>query len=341
MKKRNTDFNTYTLQDLLDDPKFINWVLLPKEPLNIYWNAIQNSYPNLSVLISKARQLVLSLQFKEERMAEDEQRQLWQQITAQTSKHKTTTRIIPIWMRGAAAALLIGFLFSAAFYFYINRKTEIATAYGQITTIVLPDSSEVTLNANSKLQYTPYWNKEQVREVWITGEAYFKVNHLHKAGKITSGDRFVVHAGKIDVEVLGTIFNVNDRRGLINVALISGKVSMGLAASHKAPVIMRPGDVLEYQARQDTIIRKQMKPANKVAWKDGVLVFEQITAGELFDQLADIYGYKVVIKRPEIKLKKISGRFTSNDEEKLFKGISLALGVSINKDEANHALIVQ
>ncbi|RKR82849.1 FecR family protein [Mucilaginibacter gracilis] len=341
MENRNTDFSTYTLNDLLDDPNFINWVLFPNDTLTVYWQTAQNNHSNLPVLIVPARKLVLSMQFKEDRISDEEQQQLWQQIAAQTIEKKKSGRIIPMWLRSTAAALLAGILFSAAFYFYNNRTTKISTTYGQVRTVVLPDSSSVTLNANSQLQYVHNWNKSKIREVWIAGEAFFKVNHLHKSGKITAGDRFIVHAGKVNVEVLGTIFNVNDRRGLVNVALVTGKVSMTVAATHKPPLIMQPGDVLEYLAKQDTIIQRHTKTANKIAWKDGVLVFEELTAGELFDQLSDIFGYKVVIKRPEIKLKKISGRFTSNDEDKLFKAISLALGVSIKKDVANHTLIVQ
>ncbi|RKR80519.1 FecR family protein [Mucilaginibacter gracilis] len=341
MKKRNTDFSAYTLHDLLDDPDFTNWVLLPDDNLDAFWQTAQNNHPNLQHLIPEARQLILSFRFKEDLMDSQEQHDLWQQIAAQTTVQKTRGRIIPMWMQSAAAVLLVGILCSVVFYFYNNRTIAIGTAYGQTRTIMLPDSSEVTLNANSQLQYAFNWGKKQTREVWIKGEAFFKVKHLHKSGTITAGDRFIVHAGKINVEVLGTTFNVNDRRGVINVALVSGKVSMAIAAAHKPALIMKPGDVLEYQAEQDTIIRRHTKMANKIAWKDGMLAFEEITAGELFEQLADIYGYKVIFKRPDIKLKKITGKFSTNDEDKMYRGISVALGISIKKDVKNHQLIVQ
>lgn len=341
MENKNNNSGSYTLQNLLDDPLFITWVLQPDEALNAYWQNEQRNHDELSTLLTEARELVSALKFQKDLMSTGEQELLWQQIHTETIAKKKEARIIPLWMRNIAAAVLVGMISFTAFYFYYNGTTEISTEYGQIKTIVLPDHSEVTLNANSQLRYARNWNSSKQREVWIKGEAFFKVNHLHTAGKINIGDRFIAHAGKINVEVLGTTFNINDRRGIVNVALVTGKVAMSIASSHNSALIMKPGDVLEFQANQDTITRKNTKTAQKTSWKNGVLEFDQVTAIEVFNQLEDIYGYKFVIKTPAIKLKKLTGKFSSKNKDNLLKAISLALGITIQKDAANQQFIVQ
>lgn len=341
MEERNTDFSTYSLYELLDDPDFINWILMPDDALTSYWQVAQNNYPHLLSLIPTARKLILSLQFKEDLMINEEQQQLWERIAAQSMEKKTPGRIVPMWIRSMAAAILAGVIIATAFYFYTNRKTEITTPYGQIRTVILPDKSEVTLNANSQLRYAHDWYKNQTREVWVEGEAFFKVNRLHQYGKVTAEDRFIVHAGKVDIEVLGTTFNVNDRRGAVNVELVTGKISISIPAIHRPPLIMQPGDVLKYQDKQNTIVRQRSSSSGKIILKDGMLTVERITLGELFTKLEEMYGYKVIVKRPDIKLMKLSGRFSIRDQDNILRVISMVFGISIEKDASGRQLIVQ
>jgi ferric-dicitrate binding protein FerR (iron transport regulator) len=71
----------------------------------------------------------------------------------------------------------------------------------------LPDNSTVILNANSSLRYQENWEAELLREVWVDGEAFFSVVHTH------NHQRFRVNVtDDLKVEVLGTEFNVKDRR---------------------------------------------------------------------------------------------------------------------------------
>src|SRR6185437_3682694 len=87
------------------------------------------------------------------------------------------------------------------------QYSEIRTGYGEIKSVLLPDSSVVTLNANSKLRIPEQWTEASGRQVWLEGEAYFAVQK-----KAATAEKFVVHTTEVDVEVLGTKFNVNARR---------------------------------------------------------------------------------------------------------------------------------
>lgn len=341
MKRTNTDPNSYTLTELLDDPEFIAWVMTPNEQLDAFWAMQQNKYPNLVGLIADARKLLLSLKFRQEHMDQLSYESLWQQIAQQTAVKQPQRPSIAIWIKTMAAAIVTIAIFGTAFYFYTNRQIEITTGYGQTRHISLPDASEIILNANSTLKYPNNWRKENVREVWLNGEAFFKVNHLHQQGKVTKGELFLVHAGNIDIKVMGTTFNVNQRRDKVGVALMSGKISMEIADRKSQAMLMKPGDLMAYDSKRDRIFRELGSANAKIAWKDGLLIFEQLSAADLFEQLEDSYGYKAIFKKPDIKRKKISGTFSVSNYDGLLKGIGIALGISIKKDENLHQLIIQ
>ena len=112
----------------------------------------------------------------------------------------------------AAVAILL-----TGTYFYVNSLDEqISTQYAEKKEIVLPDNSEVVLNADSRLIYSKKnWNAN--RNISLEGEAFFKV---------AKGKRFTVATEAGEVAVLGTQFNVEDRKGFFEVTCFEGLVSV-------------------------------------------------------------------------------------------------------------------
>ena len=117
------------------------------------------------------------------------------------------------FMRIAAA---IALLFAIS-YFYINSLDEtISTEYAQRETVILPDASEVILNAGSEISFSKKkW--DQNRNIDLEGEAFFKV---------AKGKKFTVSTEIGTVTVLGTQFNVEQRQGFFEVTCYEGLVSV-------------------------------------------------------------------------------------------------------------------
>ncbi|QBA64825.1 FecR family protein [Muriicola soli] len=116
-------------------------------------------------------------------------------------------------MRIAAAVTVL----IAASIFYISTLDEsFTTEYAQRTEIVLPDASEVTLNAGSELSFSER-NWDQERKLSLKGEAYFKV---------AKGEKFTVNTPMGIVSVLGTQFNVESRDEFFEVSCYEGLVSV-------------------------------------------------------------------------------------------------------------------
>lgn len=338
MKKQLSNYEAYTLADLINDEAFILWVLQPDETADLFWQNIQHTYPALSPTIEDAKKIALSMRFETDEFPVTEKQQLWQNIAAKTISNKKTGRIIPMWYHYAAAAVVVGILCCIGILYSVNQKVNIETPYGQLKNITLPDGSIVTLNANSKIKYDKNWDKNEIREVWISGEAFLKVNHLHKTGAIQKHERFIVHTGAVNVEVLGTSFNVNDRRGRTEVALLEGKISLDLKTGETRPLILAPGDIAEYA--NGKLVKKPINVAEYASWKDGKLYFRNVQVAKIFDYFEDIYGYKVVVDDPKILEKRLSGALSAKDRDVLFKAIGVTLNINISPKEATHQLIV-
>ena len=145
----------------------------------------------------------------------------------------------PIWLLPhRVAAGLVGLLIAALailwYYHQNNHLQTIDTGYAQLREVMLPDGSIVTLNANSTLRYSTDWNHQDIREVWLEGEAFFSVAHT------SDNQKFVVRAGSMDVKVVGTEFNVHSRREEVNVVLQTGRVEANIPL---------PEQISEYAAR--------------------------------------------------------------------------------------------
>lgn len=341
MERHYTSFNSYSLEDFVGDQNFVLWVLSPTAALNSYWEKVITANPAKAEIIADARKLISNITFETQEMSSTASAELWERIAAQTSKvHQKNKHIVPLWLRGVAAAILLILGIGGTLLYYTQyQKIVVSTEFGETKSVTLPDGTIINLNANSELSYAKNWSKGKLREVWIHGEAFFKVNHLHRSGAITAAQRFIVHANQIDVEILGTSFNVNERRGSVKVALESGKISMAIASRGK-PIIMRPGELAIYAENKDLIVKRRVNVIDYASWKDGVLHFNNTPVAELFKYIEDTYGYKVILSDPKIARKKLSGTFGTSNETALFKAVSKTLSVTIKLNARERELMI-
>lgn len=339
MKKQLSDYKSYTLNDLINDKSFLLWLSQPDDDLNIRWDSIQKAHPSLIPIIAEGKRIVLSMRFEAEILAKKEQQELWNIIADRTTRISKSPGILKLWPRYAAAAILVGVLFAVGLLYSSFRQVTIQTPYGKVQMVSLPDGSQVTLNANSNIRYGRSWDNNKIREVWIEGEAFLRVNHLHKKGAVKDHQRFVVHTGALNVEVLGTSFNVNDRRGQTEVALVDGKISLGLRNQKDRPLILAPGDIVTYSSG-----KLNKKPANVIeytSWKDGKLYFRDVPLSKIFNYFEDIYGYKVRVADPEILSRRLSGTMSSRNEKVFFETIARTLNLSITPNRTSRELIIK
>lgn len=160
------------------------------------------------------------------------------------------------------------------------------TDFGERKHIELPDGSQVELNANSRLTWNKNWKRSGIRSVVLDGEAYFDV--------VKSQNRqFRVNSGDVMVKVLGTSFNVSNRRGETEVFLNEGKVLLGLP--DKEELTMVPGEKVEYSSVVKKVTRSVQETLHSAAaWKTGVIAFQKTPLKSIIPELNDIYGIELV-----------------------------------------------
>uniref|UniRef100_UPI003217375C FecR family protein n=1 Tax=uncultured Draconibacterium sp. TaxID=1573823 RepID=UPI003217375C len=150
------------------------------------------------------------------------------------------------WLYRAAAALLFIPILLAAIFFYSEKNTPVAwveeyVPYGESKMIYLPDSSKIWLNAGTKLIYPREFN-HSIRQVYVAGEAF---------AEITKDKRrpFIMSAGEVSVEVLGTKFNVKSysEDSYVAVSLLEGAVKLNTHFEDKTEsAVLKPGESVRF-----------------------------------------------------------------------------------------------
>jgi ferric-dicitrate binding protein FerR (iron transport regulator) len=229
-------------------------------------------------------------------------------------------------LAGVAASLLIvltaGYFLARDFFLY----TTYSTAYGMTQNILLEDGSEVTLNANSILKVPKDLVASQTREVWLQGEGFFHV------AKRPDGIRFQVHTDNMDIEVLGTKFNVNNRRGNTEVVLDEGSVKL-ISPKYAAPVFMKPGDYVSLAIADSSFRKKVVRPEKYNAWQTNKLIFEDTPMRVVAEKIEDYYGVKIKIQNQDLALREVTGTLPNNDLGVVLKSLSTSHKLEIIREK--------
>lgn len=210
------------------------------------------------------------------------------------------------------------------------QYSQIKTGYGEIKSIILPDSSLVTLNANSSIRIPENWSDVSGRQVWLEGEAYFQVQK-----KPATVAKFVVHTRQVDVEVLGTKFNVNARRDRAIVSLEEGKVRLSMHGRDSAvlekrvPMILRPGQVVQIDEAQQAKINDDKDVAAHSSWTRHEFHFDNTPLKDIAGMIEDTYGYKMEVEDTSMLNVAISGDVRVRDVEEMAKVLEGTSGYSM------------
>lgn len=166
-----------------------------------------------------------------------------------------------------------------------NQYSEIVTANGQKSKVVLPDSSVVWLNAGSALKYNTRYNLKE-REVLLTGEAFFQV-------KEDESRQFTVNTGNLAVNVYGTSFNVKSYpdETIKEVTVAEGIV--GISISNKEQKMLERNEQVTLDMASRKIYYATVDPAIVSAWKNNELIIENKTMEEIVKYLERWFGVNI------------------------------------------------
>jgi transmembrane sensor len=231
------------------------------------------------------------------------------------------------WLPAAAAAVLLAIV-GFAWWNGATTKTKLGAAYGNIREYQLPDGSQVTLNANSEVVMSKEWQKNTDREIWLRGEAFFKVQ------KTPQKNKFIVHATNMDIIVTGTQFNVVNREEESSVLLTEGSVTIQTKDGRK--LNMKPGDFVQFE--NNIPAKTTAEQESVLAWKQSKLNFENTSMNNVAKIISRHYGVNVHLANAAIGEKKISGIMPNNNLDVLIEALDATGEFKISK--ANNEIII-
>lgn len=235
-------------------------------------------------------------------------------------RSKKQKRVIPLWSYGAAASILICVFIYSFFFATASYKTEFA----QQTTFLLPDNSEVTLNAVSEVTYGKFrWNKN--RSVNLQGEAYFKVE---------KGSAFQVKTSEGIVEVLGTEFTVKSRENVYSVHCYEGKVRV--VTEQKDSIILTQGKSIYVRSGKLT---QMVSTVETPSWIHKESSFRNTPVKEVIEEIERQYNLSILGKE-KIKSSYFSGRFPHDDLKKALTIVFTTLNINYKIDTSGNVLIL-
>jgi transmembrane sensor len=238
------------------------------------------------------------------------------------------------WGRWIEVAAMFLMVLSVIGYFYYSSETKpetlvFSTGYGETRKVLLPDSSEVMLNANSKVAWNKDWKAQKKRFVQMEGEAFFKV-------KKQEDMQFVVEAGDVNVYVLGTVFNVSNRRGVTNVFLESGKVDLALEGSENKTVTMAPGNAVKYEKIGSGLSIEELSTLEQNAsWVTGMLQFQDKSFSEVLMELEELYGKNFQVVDDNLLKRRMDLSLPYGNWMLISNAIGLAMNVELIENENN------
>lgn len=207
-----------------------------------------------------------------------------------------------------AAAILIIWGITSLFFM---KKTEQPVFYqtfivpaGQRAELILPDSTKVWLNSKTEIIYPTHFGNDN-REVKLNGEAYFKV-------KKDPDNPFIVKTGQMDIQVLGTEFNVMAYldRDFTEVSLLEGSVQL-TASGISRPYILLPNERALLKGGKlhvSPILR-----FDYFRWKEGLLSFQDESVQSIMNKLELYFDVRIDVRRTSLLDYQYTGKFRVDD----------------------------
>ncbi len=214
-----------------------------------------------------------------------------------------------IWYSAAACSFIMALLL------WVNNDEHAKSRPGEITRasikqateksqyrhLMLPDSTEVWLNAASELEFPEKFGSDK-REVLLTGEAFFDVKHADKIP-------FVIYTGKVSTVVLGTAFNIKAYPDMdkITVSVKRGKVQVNY--SDKRVALLGIGEQVSIALNDSIVKEKKLDEVEVSAWQKGKLVYDDYTVEDITKDLERVFNSSIRVNNNMVRGLRVSTSF--------------------------------
>ena len=258
----------------------------------------------------------------------------WKRVAARTVARKPTDwRRNVVWLAAATLVLAAGLTLTQRMLRSSGAPVRIATTWRQInapvgrrTTITLPDSTTIILNAGSTIRYASTFGRVD-REVVLTGEGYFLVRH-------DSTRPFRVLANNAEAQDIGTRFVIrayDAAQGTI-VVVVDGAVGLAVAGTTGPDTVVVKGGMLARMTPSGAITTTPVETERYTGFTDGLLVLGDLTLDEAVPMIERWYDVSIRITDPAVGHKQLNANFQDEPLTGVLDALSIALDVDIRRE---------
>lgn len=228
---------------------------------------------------------------------------------ADNQKKKRTVSFRKIGYELAKIAAILIIFWGGTKLFETNTTEESIITYqtlyvpaGQRAELILPDSTRVWLNAHSKLIYPVSFGKGN-RQVELNGEAYFDVVHNEK-------QPFIVKTRQMDIQVLGTEFNVTSYSSDFEVSLLRGCIELSSPSLSSTYKVKEKEHV---KLKDNKLIVNNITDYDYFRWKEGLICFNNESVATIIEKLKLYYDIDIETHNKKFLNSRYSGKFRTKD----------------------------
>lgn len=205
----------------------------------------------------------------------------------------------------------------------IAQLSQLIVPKGKRSTLTFSDGTKIWINSGSKILYPQIFEKDK-REIYVDGEVFIEA----------AKDRnrpLIVHTKKMDVQVLGTSFNVRAYRKqqLTSVTLVTGKVEVQTNKDNK--IVLSPNQLLEYSCGKTKV--SNVDVYDYTCWKDGVMKFNGTPLKVILSQLSQYYDVVFVFDTDMPNIKYIGKLDLNEDLNKVLNTITLTAPIRFDTQD--------
>ena len=344
-------YSDFSTNDFIEDAQFRLWVQQPNEVSDRFWANFLKENPEKNIAIANARTVLQAIeqQTEKEFISQHDENQVFAQIQRQIEDEKgRRIRRLPTWLGWvAAASVTLGVMF---WHFLPTNFNEInqmvyennrAKALTPLTEkinnsdktilVTLDDGSSIFLNPKSKISYAKNFNKGNIREIYLNGEAFFEVAK-------NPNKPFLVYANELVTKVLGTSFNIrafgNEKNIIVKVR--TGRVAVAVAritdvqqkiSSRELDGIMLLPNQQAVLSRQEVRLVKSLVENPAVISKNQSqdlmqqqFIFNAESATQVFKRIEKAYGIDIVFDETLLSECQFKGNLT---DESLYEKLDI------------------
>lgn len=232
-----------------------------------------------------------------------------------------------VWL--AVAASVVVFIAVGWSYAWFSTVEKYCPK-GFISDVVLPDGSQITLNADTKIKYPKFYNLVG-RKISLEGEAFFRVK---------PGSRFTVTDTKDRmVEVLGTEFDVNSRGEKFKVVCYEGSVSVQTLKDEA--VKLTRGQKLEEQARQVNVFDFEADSISAPSWINGEFFFEGAKLSDVLREIENQFNIQIKVEGFNADNRTYSGYFRNDSLRNALDLVTIPMGLRYELSPDSNEVIIR